>query len=220
MSNIWFTGDTHFCHNKDFLYTPRGVETVDNMNDLVVENWNRVVRPEDTVYHLGDIALNDTTAAIKYINALNGSIIWFLGNHDSPKRVEEVLRNCPNVKLHSDRYATNIEIKNLHFYLSHYPTLTANFDDKHFSRHVINLHGHTHQKTNWKDPTNPFMYHVGLDSHNVTPVSLDEAVSDIKQRWYEVEKLPPALKPEDIYPFTFNDKKALKIMFEGDSNEN
>ena len=47
----------------------------------------------------------------------------------------------------------------------------------------MNLHGHTHQQTNWLDPTNPFMYHVGLDSHNCTPVSIEEIKADIKQKW-------------------------------------
>ena len=202
MSNIWFTSDTHFCHDKDFIYTPRGVSTVDEMNEAIVERWNKVVQPNDTVYHLGDIALKDTTAAIKFINALNGNIIWFLGNHDSPNRVREVLENCPNVKLHRDRYATTMEFtvfdQKLKIYLSHYRTDTSNFDSKHFSRHVFNFHGHTHQTNNWKDPLNPYVYHVGLDSHNMTPVHVEEAITDIKQRVKELDKLPESLKAYTI----------------------
>ena len=201
MSNIWFTSDTHFCHDKDFIYTPRGVSTMEDMNELIVENWNKLVGIEDTVYHLGDIALKDTTAAVKQINRLKGNIVWFLGNHDSPNRVREILADCPNVKLHRDRYATTIKLNDLEFYLSHYPTLTANFDQKHFSRHVISLHGHTHQHDNWMDKTNPFLYHVGLDSHDMKPVHIDEVITDVKQRFYEVEALPKSVKPEDTYPY-------------------
>jgi len=54
---------------------------------------------------------------------------------------------------------------------------------------VINLHGHTHQQTNFLQPDNPFMYHVGMDSHNCTPVHIDEVMTDIRQRWNEVGQL-------------------------------
>ena len=85
-----------------------------------------------------------------------------------------------------------------HIYLSHYPTLTANFDEKHFSQHVINLHGHTHQQTNFLQPDNPFMYHVGMDSHNCTPVHIDEVLTDIRNRWNQFEPLYEKYK-EDRY---------------------
>ena len=90
----------------------------------------------------------------------------------------------------------------MNIYLSHYPTLTANYsNNKHFSQNVINLHAHTHQKTNFLNPLNPFMYHVGVDSHNCTPVHIDEIMFDIRQRWEEIGKLPTPVIPEDNYPY-------------------
>lgn len=59
MSKIWFTSDTHFCHDRGFLYEPRGFTNVEDMNEAIVQRWNSVVAPEDTVYHLGDAMLND-----------------------------------------------------------------------------------------------------------------------------------------------------------------
>lgn len=200
--NIWFTSDTHFCHNKPFIYTPRNAESTEEMSEAIVEHWNNLVAVDDIVYFLGDIALNDTTAAIEYIKQLNGTIIWFLGNHDTFKRVQEVLDKCNNIKLHRDRYATTLKLnvrgQDLNFYVSHYPTLTANFDDKHFSRHVFSLHGHTHQSDNWMDPQNPFLYHVGLDSHNLAPVHIEEVVADIRNRWNELGKNTPMLNADNI----------------------
>lgn len=193
MSEIFLTSDTHFSHNKDFLFGPRKFNNVDEMNEAIIERWNKIVRPDDTVYHLGDIALNDDKKGIECVNQLNGKIIWLLGNHDSSVRVQNFLDNCNNLKLHRDRYATYLNLTvldmKLQFYLSHYPTITTNFDQKHFSRHIINLHGHTHQSINWRDLDNPFMYHVGLDSHNCTPVHIDEVVTDIKQRWRELAQI-------------------------------
>ena len=89
--------------------------------------------------------------------------------------------------------------KKYSIYMSHYPTLTANFDEKHFSQHVINLHGHTHQRTNWLQLDNPFMYHVGVDSHNNTPVHIDEILVDIKNRWNELGNNTNILKRDNTY---------------------
>lgn len=201
MSNIYFTSDTHFSHNRGFLYEPRGFSSIEEHDETIVENWNKVVKPEDIVYHLGDTMLNDNEKGIECFKRLNGQIFIIWGNHDTQNRTNMLFRECRN-KLAGGWYATVIKHNNHSIYLSHYPTLTANFDEKHFSRHVINLHGHTHQQKNWLDPNNPFMYHVGMDSHNCTPVHIDEVITDIRQRWNEVEHLPFARQELYNYPNT------------------
>ena len=99
--SVWFTSDTHFCHAKDFLWAPRGFSSANEMNEALVERWNSVV-PKGwgaIVYHLGDMCLTDTEAAIPYIKRLNGEIIWIRGNHDSDNRVKTILQECSNVTL-------------------------------------------------------------------------------------------------------------------------
>lgn len=204
MSNIWFTSDLHLSHHQEFLYGPRGFKDEQEMNEAIVENWNSVVKPEDIVWNLGDIAMNDVGNALSYLKRLNGSQYWLLGNHDTDNKVIRITNECWNIAVPNMTYANVIKAGGMTLYLSHYPTLTANFDDKHFSRHVIALHGHVHSKTNWIIPTNPFLYHVGMDSHNCTPVNLDEILSDIRQRWEEIGKLPQPVRPEDIYPYQKN----------------
>lgn len=175
------------------------------MNEEIVKRWNEVV-PKGwgaIVYHLGDMALSDTNTAITYIKRLNGEIRWIRGNHCSDNRVGQILSACPNVQLISENkdnaWAYILKDGKRRFYLSHYPTLTANFDDKHFSQHVINLHGHTHQQTNWLQLENPFMYHVGMDSHNCAPVGIDEVITDIRNRWNELGNNTGMLKAADAY---------------------
>lgn len=75
--------------------------------------------------------------------------------------------------------------KTKRLYLSHYPTITDNYDDTARS-HVINLFGHTHQSTNFFND-NPYMYHVGLDSHNMCPVSIEQIIKDIEKKVREKE---------------------------------
>ena len=197
---IFFTADTHFCHRPEFLWGPRGFSNVEEMNEAIVERWNKVVKPEDIVYHLGDTMLNDNEKGIEYFKRLNGQLFIIWGNHDTQTRTNALFEACRH-KLIGGWYAWLIKYGKLSIYMSHYPTLTANFDDKHFSQHVINLHGHTHQQKNWLDPNNPFMYHVGLDSHNCTPVHIDEVITDIRQRWNDIGHLPKTIQPQDIYPY-------------------
>ena len=179
---IWLTSDTHFSHNKAFLYAPRGFSCVKDMNETIVHNWNTVVCPRDIVYHLGDMALSDTADAIQYINQLNGHIIWLRGNHCSDNRVDQILAACPNVQLISENkdnaWTYILKDGKWRFYLSHYPTKVANYDDtpKH---KTWCLCGHTHTQDRWKDLADS-CYHVEMDAHNCYPISLEQIKAEIK----------------------------------------
>jgi len=197
MSDIWFTSDLHFCHDKQFLWEPRGFNDRWEMNEALVENWNKVVKSDDTVYNLGDMALSDTQEAAKYVRKLNGKHFWIRGNHDSDNKVSYLMDYCWD-QLFYVGWADVLKYGKYRFYMSHYPTLTCNYDDKKFSQHVINLHGHTHQQVNWLHADNPFMYHVGVDSHNNTPVHIDEVLTDIRNRYNQYEQLYEKYK-EDRY---------------------
>lgn len=152
---------------------------------MIIKNWNELVAPEDEVYHLGDVMLNDNEHGLKCINRLNGKIHLIIGNHDRGTRVE-LYKQCPNII--SIDYAKEIKYKKHYFYLSHYPTITANYDDeKPWANHLINLHGHTHSKEKFYN-NNPYMYCVCLDAHNNRPVSIDEILLDIKTKVNEVKK--------------------------------
>lgn len=199
MNEIFLISDTHFGHRPEFLWKPRGFSSVEEMDEAIIENWNKVVKPNDMVIHLGDIMLNDNEHGLECFKRLNGQISIAWGNHDSDAR-KAVLCVLSNVT--SLGYAHVFKYKKLSIYMSHYPTLTSNYDQKHFSQHVLSLHGHTHQRTNWLDPKNPFLYHVGLDSHNNTPVHIDEVITDIRQRWEEIGRLPVQVQPQDTYPYT------------------
>jgi len=200
MSEIFFTSDTHFGHQPEFLWKPRGFSSVEEMDETIIENWNKVVKPTDIVYHLGDTILNDNAHGLECFKRLNGQIFLIYGNHDSDARKNLLFTELPG-KMLGGWYAWLIKYNKLSIYMSHYPTLTSNYDEKHFSQHVLSLHGHTHQRTNWLDPKNPFLYHVGLDSHNNTPVHIDEVITDIRQRWEEIGRLPVPVQPQDTYPY-------------------
>ncbi len=175
---IWVTSDLHFCHDRAFLYEPRGFTNVWDMNETIVKNWNEVVGPEDTVYLLGDVMLNDNETGLKLLKQLKGHIIIVLGNHDTDVRAA-LYKECWNVR--SVELAAKIKYKGYHFFMTHYPCLTANLEKESLKQCTCNLYGHTHQKTNFFQDM-PFMYHVGVDSHNCYPVLLDDIIEEMEAK--------------------------------------
>ena len=176
---IYFTSDLHLCHNKDFLYKSRGFDSPKEMNAAIIENWNNTIYQDDDVYVLGDLILSDIEEGLRLLSKLNGYIHIIRGNHDTDTKVERY-KELSNIV--SIDYALPLKYKKVIFYLSHYPTITANYDDgKPYVKQVINLYGHTHQQENFYN-NNPMMYHVGMDSHNCTPVSADQILKDIEQK--------------------------------------
>lgn len=196
--NIFFTSDTHFFHEQSFIYEPRGFTTATEMNEALVERWNEVVKEEDTVYHLGDMMMGYYDVNI--LKKLKGNIFLIAGNHDSLHKISDIYETGKVTNtIHTSEL---LKFGKLNFFCCHYPVLTANFDDRHFSQHVISLHGHTHQTSNWLFPENPFIYHVGLDSHNCYPVNLDEIITDIRNRWNQLGQLPIMLSNDHHKNFT------------------
>ena len=193
---IWFTSDLHLNHDKPFLYEPRGFTNIKEMNEAIIEKWNSVVKPNDIVYNLGDSIMGDQIEAINYYKKLNGTSFMIWGNHCTDNKKKLLAEHC---NITGGLYAYLIKYNKMNIYLSHYPTITANYDEKHFNQHVLALHGHTHQQANFMYPNNPFCYHVGMDSHNCTPVSLDEIIGEVRQRWLDLQALK--IPVEDLYTY-------------------
>ena len=180
---ILFTSDMHLGHDKDFVTKARGFETVEEMNAEIIRRWNERVYPDDDVYVLGDLTLGDVEEGIRLIAKLNGYLHIMRGNHDTDKKVERYLE-LPNVV--SVQYADVLKYGKAVFWMGHYPTITANYDDdKPWAKHVVCLFGHTHQEQPFYND-NPYMYNVGMDAHNCTPITIDEIIADIRKKKEEL----------------------------------
>lgn len=183
---VWLTSDLHFGHQKEFLYEPRGYNNGIEMVEDIVERWNKKVAPEDHVYILGDLMVGeDEIYALYMLQELNGHFHIVLGNHDTDRR-----KGLYEQLLHPDEIALAIRFryKKLHCYLSHYPTLTSNYDDDEplYTR-VINFCGHTHTKDPFHDWGKGIIYHVELDAHNNEPVLIDDAIEQMKLKIREAK---------------------------------
>ena len=183
---IYFTSDSHFCHDREFLYGERGFASPQEMNEEIIKRWNEVVQPDDEVYHLGDVILNDIDAGIDCLNRLNGKIHIIRGNHDTDAKVERY-KDCRNVV--SIEWSTMLKIGKRYFYLSHFPSITSNFDDnKPLKTRIINLCGHSHTVDKFKDFDKGIIYHVELDAHDLKPVSIEEILKDINEYYNNLDK--------------------------------
>jgi len=79
----WITSDHHFGHAAIIGYCGRPFRDIETMDDVLVDNWNLCVAPDDTVFHLGDLTLgNKRKAAETIVPRLNGRIVLIRGNHD------------------------------------------------------------------------------------------------------------------------------------------
>lgn len=183
---IYLSSDLHFGHDREFLWGPRGFNSIEENDNTILKNFKEILKDEDDLYLLGDLMLLDNESGIEKLKQIPGKIHIILGNHDSSDRIK-LYEQLPQVQ--EIVYATKIKYKKCHFFLSHYPTITSNYDDnKSYHQNLINLHGHTHQKTNFyfnneinsQEIKNPYMYHVGVDSHDCKPVLLDDIIDEIK----------------------------------------
>jgi len=164
MPNTWFTSDTHFSDENALKYRYRPFNSVREMNEEMVKNWNMMIEPEDTVYFLGDFAVTDEALEM-YAPRLNGEIHMVMGNHDhnrSKKRLMSLFKTVAADPFLLDTYY-NIDSYILrHLWLCHYP----------LQRHPIHMSicGHVHSL--WQVAIN--MVNVSTDAWSFRPVSLHQ----------------------------------------------
>ena len=171
MGKIFVTSDLHFGHDREFVWKVRGFNSINEMNEAYAERWNATVTEDDDVYVLGDLMLGDKSN-IEFIKRLNGKIHIIFGNHDTSSRQKMYLELANVVEA---AWAIKIDYRKYHFMMTHFPCLTGNLEKESLKQMTLNLFGHTHQTTNFYNDM-PYMYHVGVDSHDGYPVLLDDII--------------------------------------------
>lgn len=177
MGKIWFTSDLHFGHDRDFIYGPRGFNSVHEMNEALIKNFIDDIAWEDEVYILGDCMLGDNSVGLSFLKRIPGKKHIILGNHDTNARVD-LYKDVYQTDIIG--YATMFKYHKFTAFLSHYPTLTGNYDDK--GSHVVwNLSGHTHSREKFQYWPS-VIYNVAVDAHGCHPVEIETVIVDIKKQ--------------------------------------
>lgn len=113
----FFISDTHFGHANAIKFDNRPFNSVEEMDECMIKLWNETVKPNDEVYHLGDVAFHTAERAEKIIKRLNGHKHLIFGNHDKVVRNSRTIRDL----FASTREYHEVREKELRFCLFHYP---------------------------------------------------------------------------------------------------
>ena len=197
MNNIWFVSDTHFMHKNlclgvsewdDKEKSCRNFQTLEEMNELIVNNINKYVKEDDILYHLGDWSFGGINNIWEFRKQIKCKNIYLVpGNHDYHIKKNKIL---PQKEYDINIYAhdcflkilpelTKIKIDKQEIILCHFP-----LDEwENMDRGSIHLHGHSHHT---KDYTDLNMYtkrmDVGMDWEEFRPYSWEEIKEIMKER--------------------------------------
>lgn len=151
------------------------------MNKIMTERWNSLVKPEDTVFHLGDLCFHNKIDPKDLVKKLKGRIVLVKGNHDRKRTLDAV-----------DEWHKNLPIVLGEFkcIMNHRPIYppgtpdpfhdhdkTINSDDYNFI-----LCGHVHEKWLFAGKS----INVGVDQHNFYPLSGEQVYDLLKKRKKEL----------------------------------
>jgi calcineurin-like phosphoesterase family protein len=156
---LW--ADTHFNHRGILRYCAptRPYASVEEMNESMIAKWNTSVRPQDTIYLLGDFGFETGLDAI--FKRLHGKKHLVIGNHDE--------KNTLVLKLpwESQRDIVTLRENGVRAVACHYPMETWKSAQKGY----LMLHGHSHGNLRRQVP---HRFDVGADVFTDGPVSLQE----------------------------------------------
>ena len=139
MGQDFMIADTHFGTDSIRRYENRPFESVQEMDEALIQNWNRVVSEGDTVYVLGDFSSYGKEENKALLKRLNGTKILIMGNHDmgyTPAEWREMgFLECSRWPILYEGF----------FLLSHEPLyINGNMP-------YANIYGHVHNNPSYKD---------------------------------------------------------------------
>jgi len=176
MSNVFIISDTHFGHDNMCKFVNedgtkvRCYDTAAECDEVMIQNWNSVVKPDDKVYHLGDVVINR-----KFLNLvmprLNGSKRLLMGNHDIFDVEKDYLP-------HFKRVAAYHVMPGERIIFSHIP---INMNGERFK---WNVHGHTHGNNalGKKAPNPPKYFNACVEQINYTPLAFEDLTKQLRSR--------------------------------------
>lgn len=170
MPQVWFTSDMHFGHQ--LLADIRGFDSVAQMDETLVEQWNACVGETDHVYHLGDFAFGNADYVRAIARNLRGKMFFVRGNHD-----HTFPRQTKNYAVDMLADLTFRKINGQKVVLCHYPMLV--WQDSKKSAWM--LHGHCHG--NLKTGEQVKRLDVGVDTQPMfRPIAFEEITSRMGSR--------------------------------------
>lgn len=172
MPAVWLVSDTHFGHEKTCTVFKRAdgsplrpFASAEEMDEEMIRRWNERVRPNDKVYHLGDVVIN--RKALKTMARLNGDKVLIRGNHD-------IFRDNEYREYFRELRAYHVMNGMI---LSHIP-----IHEESLARFGTNIHGHLHANRVMKDGSVDVRYHcVCVEHTDYRPILFEDVIKRIQQ---------------------------------------
>lgn len=155
--------DLHLDHNNIREMADRPYDTVEQMNNALVTNWNETVATDDTVLFLGDLAIGSRKTQKEYLEKLNGNIIFIRGNHDD-------LTNQSNAGVIYDEIGFSQQ--GISFYCTHKPIHTTNSPK-------YNLTGHSHNDRPFYNPGTK-EFNLSVEVIGYKPIPMEQIINIIR----------------------------------------
>lgn len=167
MENVFFTSDLHLGHEAIIKFQPRPFNSVEEMDEILIQNWNSRISKSDRVYMLGDFSW---ISPRHYLHRMNGNIHWINGNHDKASR--NWLLDYKNIKSVQD--IKTITVHGVSICLCHYAMRVWN-KSCHNQWH---LYGHSHGGVAGAGKS----FDVGVDCHDYMPIEFAEVEAIMAMR--------------------------------------
>ena len=173
---ILFTADLHLGHTNIIKHCNRPFSSVEEMDEHLISAWNKSVRPNDSVYILGDLVFRSAASPDNYLSRLRGKKHLILGNHDKDwvKKAD-----IPRHFLSVERFVEISDGKHK-ITLCHYPLMSWN----HMAKGSYMIHGHIHNNREAmyfsmiRQLSN--LLNAGVEINEYHPVSFDDLVKNNK----------------------------------------
>lgn len=172
----WFTSDTHAYHNNIIKYSNRPFDSVEEMNQTMIDNINEEVAAQDTLVHLGDVCFGSLEKLKDFRNRINcNNIILIYGNHDQTIRKDDRAKKLFS-EIH-EFYEGKFEGQRIT--LCHYAMRVWN--KSHYG--AWHLYGHSHGSL--PDDPKSLSIDIGVDCHNFFPLCVEEISKIMEKKTWE-----------------------------------
>lgn len=167
----WFISDTHFFHSNILKFTGddgkrirEPFNSLEEMHETMIQNWNSLVKDNDYVYHLGDVTFRYDGAFNNLMSRLKGQKRLIVGNHDKLKN--------PALHIHFEKIELwkgfSDKEAGVAFTASHFP-----LPEYMLRNGCHNAHGHIHQNKSRE----AHQFNLSVENINYTPMHIDELVT-------------------------------------------
>lgn len=176
MKNIFFTSDHHFGHKNVIKYSNRPFESVEEMDEVMIQRWNEKVGMDDEVYHLGDVGLSSAGKLRKILARLNGKIYLIKGNHE--KSAVACHTRFEWIKDYYELVVEDAEFEKGEQLIVLFHYALREWNAAHWG--TYHLYGHSHGTLS--DNPTALAFDIGVDCHNFYPLSYQEVKQIMKTK--------------------------------------